>query len=257
VTAGATTQAKGGDQTSNARVITRRVLEEPTDVSVNAAILATDKIGADLVVRLSNGETLTIENFFVIGPDGDFSRLLSASGAPVLTGLLGPEPDMPQDTELTAAMQPAQGIGPANAEDISAGGTEPRDTSDWGDTALIAGAGLSLGSGIGFLSEDDSDPAPAAATTDTQSETQTDFALEIEALTGPEDANLHPSEFEASTAESSDEQAEESSFGVDDANATKMPEISGFLDSDSPDPNLLPVPDLQDSLLEDLIMEVI
>ena len=105
MTVGVTTQTKGTEQASAASVSSRRVLAEPTDVSVGAPVLGTEKAGQDLVVRLANGETQTIENFFVIGPDGDFSRLLSASGTPVVTGLMAPEPDIPQDSEFTQGMQ--------------------------------------------------------------------------------------------------------------------------------------------------------
>ena len=105
VTVGVTTQTKGTEQASAASVSSRRVLAEPTDVSVGAPVLGTEKAGQDLVVRLANGETQTIENFFVIGPDGDFSRLLSASGTPVVTGLIQRLPKMtvraPQVTGTT------------------------------------------------------------------------------------------------------------------------------------------------------------
>ena len=104
VTVGVTTQAKDAAQALAAPVMSRRILSEPTDVSVSASILGTEKSGQDLVVRLSNGETLNIENFFVIGPDGDFSRLLSSDGSPVVTGLMAPEPDLAQDNEFTGTV---------------------------------------------------------------------------------------------------------------------------------------------------------
>lgn len=230
------------------------MLAEPSDVSVGAAILGTEKAGQDLVVRLANGETQTIENFFVIGPNGDFSRLFSASGTPVVSGLMAPEPEIPQDSEFTQAMQTPQGIAAADTgisgpEDGGAGG----GASDWGNTALFAGAGLSLGSGIGFLSDDDSDTAPARTVQDTQPETQTDLATVIDSLTGPEDAALQPADFEIQVPEE-DAEAHSSDFG--DENATELTESYGFLEADSPDANLMYIPDPQDELLADLMTEI-
>jgi hypothetical protein len=249
VTVGVTTQTKGTEQASAASVSSRRVLAEPTDVSVGAPVLGTEKAGQDLVVRLANGETQTIENFFVIGPDGDFSRLLSASGTPVVTGLMAPEPDMPQDSEFTQGMQAPQGVAAADTASAEDDGTGT--AGDWDNTALFAGAGFSLGSGIGLLSGDDSDAAPARTAQSTQPETEADLVEVIDALTGPEDAALQPSDFELHPSE---EEAPSSEFG--DENATKLTETYGFLESDSPDPGSLYIPDPQDELLADLMTEI-
>lgn len=253
MTVGVTAQTRGTDQANATSVSSRRVLAEPSDVSVGAPILGTEKAGSDLVVRLANGETQTIENFFVIGPGGDFSRLLSADGTPVVTGLMAPEPDIPQDSEFTEAMQTPQGVAAADpgtigTEDGGAGGT-----GDWNNTALFAGAGFSLGSGIGFLSEDDSDAAPARTVQDTQPEAQTDLVAVIDALTGPEDAALQPSDF---ANEGSEEDAEALPTDFGDENATELTETYGFLEADSPDPSSLYVPDPQDELLADLMTEI-
>lgn len=253
VTVGVTTQTKGTEQASAASVSSRRVLAEPSDVSVGAPILGTEKAGQDLVVRLANGETQTIENFFVIGPDGDFSRLLSVSGTPVVTGLMAPEPDIPQDSEFTQAMQTQQGVATAGVASAEAEDDGAGSAGDWDNTALFAGAGFSLGSGIGFLSEDASDTAPARTRQDTQPETQTDLATVIDGLTGPEDASLQPSDFESQGA---DEETEALSSDFGDENATELTETYGFLEADSPDSGSLYIPDTQDELLADLMTEI-
>lgn len=253
VTVGVTTQAKDAAQALAAPVMSRRILSEPTDVSVSVSILGTEKSGQDLVVRLSNGETLNIENFFVIGPDGDFSRLLSSDGSPVVTGLMAPEPDLAQDTEFTEAMQTTEGVAPVGSDPSD---IESADAGDWGDTALFAGAGFSLGSGIGYLSDDDNASVPVAQ--NPQPESQTDLATAIEELTGPEDMILEPSDFDTEAAETPPpEDAETASSDFSGENATELPETSGFLVSDSPDPSLLYIPDPQDGLFTDLMTEII
>ncbi|MBM1813676.1 BapA/Bap/LapF family prefix-like domain-containing protein [Pseudosulfitobacter pseudonitzschiae] len=255
VTVGVTTQAKDAAQALAAPVMSRRILSEPTDVSVSASILGTEKSGQDLVVRLSNGETLNIENFFVIGPNGDFSRLLSADGSPVVTGLMAPEPDLAQDTEFTEAMQTTEGVTPVSSGSSDIESADAGGAGDWGDTALFAGAGFSLGSGIGYLSDDESTPAPVAQ--NTQPDNQTDLATAIEELTGPEDMILEPSDFDpeaADTPPSEDAEAASSEFSGE--NATELPETSGFLVSDSPDPSLLYIPEAQDGLFTELMTEI-
>tara|TARA_R110002126_G_scaffold7766_5_gene37671 strand:+ start:277 stop:1053 length:777 start_codon:yes stop_codon:yes gene_type:complete len=256
VTVGVTTQAKDAAQALAAPVMSRRILSEPTDVSVSASILGTEKSGQDLVVRLSNGETLNIENFFVIGPDGDFSRLLSSDGSPVVTGLMAPEPDLAQDNEFTEAMQTTEGVAPVGSDPSDIESADAGGAGDWGDTALFAGAGFSLGSGIGYLSDDDNSSAPVAQ--NPQPESQTDLATAIEELTGPEDMILEPSDFDTEAAETPPpEDAETASSDFSGENATELPETSGFLVSDSPDPSLLYIPDPQDGLFTDLMTEII
>lgn len=56
-----------------------------------------EKAGADLRVTLLDGQQVVLRDFFVIGPEGDASRLLDGVGGPVeVTGLLAPEPFQPE-----------------------------------------------------------------------------------------------------------------------------------------------------------------
>ncbi|WP_162792148.1 hypothetical protein [Pseudosulfitobacter sp. DSM 107133] len=235
------------------------MLDAPTDVSLapGVSIVGTEKVGGDLVVGLSNGETLHLDDFFVIGPDGDFSRLMSASGEPLVTGLMGPEPDFPQSAETTEAMQSVES--PATSSPDAAG--SDADADGWGDLALITGAGFTLGSGISFLSGGGggSDSGAQGPEVQFQVSDQAEFAAAIEELTGPEDQILQDSEFdtEFSAAAPPESDFSDAEITPEVEFDTKMPETDGFLSADSTDPSLLPIADAQDNLLIDLMTEVI
>ncbi|APE42433.1 hypothetical protein BOO69_02630 [Sulfitobacter alexandrii] len=158
-----------------------------------ASIVASDKLGSNLVVTFSDGTTLRVDDFFVIGENGDFSRLLLPSGDPFVTGLMGPEPAYPDGA--TERMAQASGAEDAAGDD----GDADQDglvgqSVDWSDPLLLAGAGISLGSGVDFLSGGGSSTAP-----ETGREEEDDLAQVIDDFTGGESGVLDPSEYDMDT----------------------------------------------------------
>lgn len=91
-----TNPREGGDGAASRSVGTEVTLTEASDVyfsSITPGIAFYEKSGADLLVTLLDGREVTIKRFFVVGPSGDFSRLLKdANGEEEVTGLLAPEP---------------------------------------------------------------------------------------------------------------------------------------------------------------------
>lgn len=254
-----TTYEKGANQPPDTQVTSRLILDSPTDVSLEpgVSIVGTEKVGGDLVVDLSNGETLHLDDFFVVGPNGDFSRLISASGEAVVTGLMGPEPDYPQSAEITQAMQDVQTTTTSSPD----GTGSDTDADGWGDMALITGAGFSVGSGISLLSDggggsDIADPGPQSQF---QVSDQAALAAAVAELTGSEDEFLQDADFDTEIAKEVRLEGEppEADAAPDVVNDMKMPETDGFLGTDTTVPGLLPIADAQDNLFIDLMTEVI
>lgn len=77
------------------------MLKQPSDVYFGTAapgIAYYEKAGSDLRVTLLDNQVVVIGNFFSIGENGEFSRLLqSAGGATEVTGLIAPEPFVPRE----------------------------------------------------------------------------------------------------------------------------------------------------------------
>lgn len=158
-----------------------------------------EKAGADLRVTLLDGQQVLLHDFFVIGPEGDASRLLDGVGGPVeVTGLLAPEPFQPEtgtihpaevdqvdtghadagavvtapEAEAAAPVQAEAAPAEAEAADGAADGTG--DTGGWS----LGGVGLdrlafstALGAILGEIivsdnGGDNSSHTEAAATTD-------------------------------------------------------------------------------------------
>ena len=92
-------------------------LSQPADVffgSASPGIAFYEKVGPDLNITLLDGTDVVIKNFFVIGPDGSYSRLLvGAERAEEITGLVAPEPiafttdTLPEPEEGRPEAQPA------------------------------------------------------------------------------------------------------------------------------------------------------
>ncbi|MEQ8897308.1 MAG: hypothetical protein RID23_09460 [Roseovarius sp.] len=86
----------GQSDTAERFVGTEMPLSQPADVffgSASPGIAFYEKIGPDLNITLLDGTDVVIKNFFVIGPDGSYSRLLvGADRAEEITGLVAPEP---------------------------------------------------------------------------------------------------------------------------------------------------------------------
>jgi len=189
-----TTQTAGSGSLATLLVGSHLPLAAPTDITLtarNAQISGYQKSGADLSVRFADGNALQLQNFFVIGEQGDFSRLISASGAPLVTGLMGPEaesePDEPQiaeaailsdaievfpnaalmsdaqsGAEVTGAATPAPSGDEAPAGNMSVGSVSADGDSggSWSQPTLLAGLGTASGLSLSSGGTD-----PSAATT--------------------------------------------------------------------------------------------
>ena len=198
-----TTQTAGSGSLATLLVGSHLPLASPTDVTLtsrNAQISGYEKSGADLNIRFADGHALEVQNFFVIGEQGDFSRLISSTGAPLVTGLMGPEAE--DDTLPAPLAEPALPAGaievfpnPALLEQAGAAPSESAsmaahsgatlsvsDTStsgggagSWTQPTLLAGLGLA--STVG-LSSGASGDAGSSATTASAAQT---LSLEADA----------------------------------------------------------------------------
>lgn len=94
-----------GSQAGPQRVVSSdHRLAQPSDVHFGtgaAGIAFFEKSGADLRVTLLDGSKVMLRDFFVIGPEGEFSRLLDGggSGSVEVTGLVAPEPLVPSQRD--------------------------------------------------------------------------------------------------------------------------------------------------------------
>lgn len=101
-------------------------LRTPSDVHLGTAspgIAFYEKAGADLRVTLLDGKVLMLQNFFAMGPNGEYSRLLNGEGGSVeVTGLIAPEPFVPRDDtpSLSTAVPVAAEAQPQPAESTEA-----------------------------------------------------------------------------------------------------------------------------------------
>lgn len=150
----------------------RLALEAPSDVRLAldaTAITGYEKVGADLVLRLADGSTYRIDDFFKIGSDGDYSRLLTAADQLVAAGVMVPEPDYSEEAPALFSF----GTGDAMNTGADPAQTAASETDGGGIGGLLdeglahfAGAGLLVGSGVVFFSDNDDDtgePSPAPA----------------------------------------------------------------------------------------------
>lgn len=187
-----TTQTAGSGSLATLLVGSHLPLAAPTDITLtarNAQISGYQKSGADLSVRFADGNALQLQNFFVIGEQGDFSRLISASGAPLVTGLMGPEAEsetdepqiaeaaIPSDAievfpnaalrsdaqsgaEVTGAATPAPSGDESPAGNMSVGSVSADGDSggSWSQPTLLAGLGIASGLS---LSSGGTDPSAA------------------------------------------------------------------------------------------------
>ena len=214
-----TTQTAGSGSLATLLVGSHLPLASPTDVTLtsrNAQISGYEKSGADLSIRFADGHALEVQNFFVIGEQGDFSRLISSTGAPLVTGLMGPEAE--DDTLPTPLAEPAlpagaievfpnpalleqAGAAPSESASMAAQSGATLSVSDaqasgggagsWTQPTLLAGLGLA--STVG-LSSGASGDAGSSATTASAAET---LSLEADArlAEGPEAKIAHEAGF--------------------------------------------------------------
>lgn len=214
-----TTQTAGSGSLATLLVGSHLPLASPTDVTLtsrNAKISGYEKSGADLNIRFADGHALEVQNFFVIGEQGDFSRLISSTGAPLVTGLMGPEAE--DDTLPVPLAEPAlpagaievfpnsalleqAGAAPSESASMAAQSGATLSVSDvqasgggagsWTQPTLLAGLGLA--STVG-LSAGASGDAGSSATTVSAAET---LSLETDAprAEGPEALIAQEAEF--------------------------------------------------------------
>lgn len=198
-----TTQTAGSGSLATLLVGSHLPLASPTDVTLtsrNAQISGYEKSGADLNIRFADGHALEVQNFFVIGEQGDFSRLISSTGAPLVTGLMGPEAE--DDTLPAPLAEPAlpagaievfpnpalleqAGAAPSESASMAAQSGATLSVSDaqasgggagsWTQPTLLAGLGLA--STVG-LSSGASGDAGSSATTASAAQT---LSLEADA----------------------------------------------------------------------------
>ncbi|MCZ4351617.1 hypothetical protein O4H61_03755 [Roseovarius aestuarii] len=239
-----TTQLRAGQEPRVQQSASHLSLSAPTDVFLGpgtASVSATEKLGSDLLVRFSDGETLHIADFFVAGEKGDFSTLVYASGEVALSGLMGPEP-FQSDIETSEAVSDVE---PA----VSRAEASPDDTSGLlgagaGWTALGAGA-IAVGSGISFLSESDDTQEGTAPSTETDlpnDEAKNDLAAAIDEFVGSDTAALTESDYDADGV-SADAQRSidpEQSLGANDGSLTGR---EGFVETELTDVGFAPFQD--------------
>lgn len=108
-----------GQQGTATRSVSNEIkLSAASDVyfgSAVAGIAFYEKSGADLRVTLLDGQEIRIADFFVIGPQGQYSRLLDggANGSVEVTGLIAPEPFVPPEIQDEAPVVTAAVSEPA------------------------------------------------------------------------------------------------------------------------------------------------
>lgn len=127
--------AQGQDGAAERVAGTEMSLDAPADIffgETTPGIAFYEKIGSDLYVTLLDGTEVQLKNFFVIGADGSYSRLLvGANRAEEITGLVAPEPiafstetvsDSPQPEDVAAEPQPEEQV-------VAEGDIDPDDAS--------------------------------------------------------------------------------------------------------------------------------
>ncbi|MBE9640097.1 hypothetical protein IQ782_24920 [Salipiger pacificus] len=102
------------------------------------------KSGPDLEISFQDGQALNIENFFVSGPDGEFSSLVDDDGTTLVSGLLAPEPD-------------AESLGLAGAVNDIPDATSAEST---GISELDLASGSALSFAESMAGEPEIDPGP-------------------------------------------------------------------------------------------------
>lgn len=152
-----------------------------------------EKAGADLRVTLLDGKVVSLQNFFAMGPNGEYSRLLNGeAGTPEVTGLIAPEPFVPRDdtpalttapnlgTELSPEPESSPAPQPTPREPVASTyggeslatpeGGAPAEATPAGDAGffgmpadLVAFGAANLGLLWVGLSEDDEAPTPPPA----------------------------------------------------------------------------------------------
>ncbi|MBT56267.1 MAG: hypothetical protein CMF72_23085 [Mameliella sp.] len=147
----------GQDQSQSLVVDTGIALSRATEITLptgTPAIVRHEKFGRDLAVQFEDGQTLRIENFFVMDPEGEFSRVLDEGGDTKVTGLIAPEPSM-DDMGDGIEADPAGGGERVDATPQHAfvpGAGDDAGGGFFGESSTILSAGAGLAAGYGSMS---------------------------------------------------------------------------------------------------------
>lgn len=129
------TRTGGDDSPPQTQMVSRLALGETTEVTLGASapqLNGYSKQGGDLQLQFSDGQSLVVENFFVLGDEGQFNRLNSEDGMTIVTGLVAPEPK-PEDVSAFTGM--------GDAMDSSAAPQDP--SSDASSSSAASQSNLS------------------------------------------------------------------------------------------------------------------
>jgi hypothetical protein len=164
-----------------------------------------EKAGSDLQVTLLDGQEVTLRNFFVIDAQGDFNRLeLGQNGPTEVTGMLAPEPEIPDSGQIEPVHaapetpQPAHTITPAETTTADNGDTSASDAADTGgmfgasiDQVIfgLATGSIALAAVSGFSDSNSSDNAPNETEDGTNTAGGTDASGDADATGSAEAGN--------------------------------------------------------------------
>lgn len=176
-------------------------LGAPADIALaqgTPAIVGSEKLGPDLALSFADGKTLVVRDFFVVGEEGDFSRLLLPDGEAFVTGLMGPEPIYSAQEDAAKPGLHGSETDAAPQADIPEVEGGAGESMDWSGPLLLAGTGLTLGSGVSFLSESDEKETAEVAPNEAE-----ELSLAVDEMMGAETDMVAPEEYdpEASTAD--------------------------------------------------------
>lgn len=247
----------GGKQT----VASHLSFDTPTDFSLpqsTGGIAGLTKLGTDLNLLMANGDTVDIQDFFVIGDDGDFSRLLTDDGEVVVTGLMVPEADAGGD--FRTAQNPEQQMPEASADDpVNGYGTDAGHDADaerWIGPELIAGAGLSLGSGISLLSGDpDGTDAAEPSGLEPSDQEMNALSKDIAGLMGDGDDTMRVQDYDPQV-DAIESDLPDAAFATDFASeTTETSDHGGLIDADYPALSMLSMDDTHSDIVSELMTE--
>ncbi|OWU80808.1 hypothetical protein ATO6_24345 [Oceanicola sp. 22II-s10i] len=220
-----------------------------TDISVDGAaaiilpaqvadIAGYEKSGPALEIEFTDGQTLRVDNFFAVGPDGEYSEVMTSDGRVAVSALVAPEP-VAGDVAPVASSQGTAGL--AGESSASAATEATADESpDWADPMMLTGVGLAAGLGSTgwlFSSDDSSGDVSAAASAEPAEASQdieallesddqgTDLSQDIATIVGDDSVTGSDGDFGWDGA-TSDEVDGVVSYGTDPAGGIEVSDLS-------------------------------
>lgn len=194
-----------GKGASQRHVSSRLSLEIPQQVFMSASasdVAGYEKIGSDLSIQFTTGDHLYLDDFFVLGENGDYSRLMTQDGSILVTGLIAPEPDTQGSQESTDWAE----VFPEDASSDEPQTRTAQDTAsidqDGTDPILLVGAGLAglaTSSAVDFF--DDTSSGKSSSQSSSAANEGADEALDDLLLSNDEDAGAEAALFAASVEE--------------------------------------------------------